>query len=109
VREGAFYRTLRAATDDQRVRDAFERCAPLSAADHRPVPYLRYWLDGDPGSVNTVEKHRRDLGRVLVLPRRSRVTRRFYQENYPRFRPPPGYVEIYRNASWRVLARPDCA
>jgi hypothetical protein len=34
--------------------------------------------------------------------------RRFYQENFPRYQPPPGYEEIYRNAAWRVLAAPDC-
>jgi hypothetical protein len=109
VREGAFYSTLRAVAKAPRVRAAFDTCAPLSAADHRPVPYLRYWLHGDPGSVNTVEKHKAPTGRVLVLPRSSPVTRRFYQENFPHVRPPAGYVPIYSNGSWRVLATPACA
>jgi hypothetical protein len=109
VREGAFYRSMRAATQAPRVRDAFSVCAPLSVADHRPVPYLRYWLHGDPDSVTTVEKRSDPLGRILVLPRRSPVTTRFYQENFPRVKAPPGYVQIYANRSWRVLATPPCA
>jgi hypothetical protein len=109
VREGAFYRTMRAATQSYRVRAAFSACAPLSVADHRPVPYLRYWLHGGPGSVGTVEKHSSPLGRILVLPRRSPTTTRFYGVNYPHVRAPAGYVEIYANRSWRVLATPACA
>ena len=109
VREGAFYRSLRATTESPRVRAAFVACAPLSTADHRPVPYLRYWLHGDPNSVNTVEKHKAPFGRVLVLPRSSPVTRRFYQSNYPQVRPPAGYTQIYANRSWRVLVAPGCA
>ena len=109
VREGAFYRSLHAATRAPRVRAAFKLCAPLSTADHRPVPYLRYWLHGDPNTVNTVEKHKAPFGRVLVLPRSSPVTRRFYQSNFPHVRAPTGYVQIYANRSWRALATPACA
>jgi hypothetical protein len=109
VRDGRFYGSMRAAAESQRVRDAFSLCAPLSASDHRPVPYLRYWLHGDPGSVNTVEKHKAPVGRILVLPRRSRTTTRFYQSNFPRVRAPAGYVQIYSNRSWRVMATPACA
>ena len=85
MREGAFYRSLRAAAEAPRVRAAFAACAPLSAADHRPVPYLRYWLHGDPGTVDTVEKHKAPTGRVLVLPRLAAETR-FYQKNFPHVR-----------------------
>jgi hypothetical protein len=109
VREGAFYRSMRAAAEAPRVRAAFSLCAPLSAADHRPVPYLRYWLHGDPGSVNTVEKHKAPTGRLLLLPRRSPTTTRFYQANFPHVRPPAGYVQLYANHSWRVMATPACA
>jgi Dolichyl-phosphate-mannose-protein mannosyltransferase len=108
VREGAFYRSMRAVAEAPRVKAAFKACAPLSAADHRPVPYLRYWLHGGPNSVNTVEKNKAPFGRVLVLPRSSPVTRRFYQSNFPPVRPPAGYVQIYANRSWRALARTGC-
>jgi hypothetical protein len=109
VREGAFYRSMQAVADAPRVRAAFSLCAPLSVADHRPVPYLRYWLDGDPGTVNTVEKRKAPVGRIFVLPRRSPTTTRFYGVNFPRVRAPAGYVQIYSNRSWRALATPACA
>jgi hypothetical protein len=109
VREGAYYRTMHSLTRAPRVRAAFAACAPLSVADHRPVPYLRYWLHGDPGSVTTVEKRSDPLGRILVVPRHSRVTNRFYGDEFPRVRPPAAYVQIYSNGSWRVFAAPGCA
>jgi MFS family permease len=110
VREGAYYRTMHAITTSPRVKRAFSTCAPLSVADHRPVPYLRYWLHGDPGSVTTVEKHSDPLGRILVLPRRSRVTKRFYRAAFPRnVHAPASYTQIYSNRSWRVFAAPGCA
>jgi hypothetical protein len=108
-REGAFYRTLRATAGAPRVRAAFAACAPLSAPDHRPVPYLRYWLHGDPGSVDTVEKGKAPTGRVLILPRPSPITKRFYGINYPHVTAPAGYVQIYSNKAWRVLATQACA
>ena len=37
------------------------------------------------------------------------LMRRFYQENFPHVRPPAGYVQIYANGSWRVLATQACA
>jgi hypothetical protein len=110
VREGAYYRTMRAVTRAPAVKRAFAACAPLSVADHRPVPYLRYWLHGDPGSVTTVEDHSDPLGRILVIPRASKVTKRFYREDFPSgVHAPAGYTQIYANGSWRVLAAPGCA
>jgi hypothetical protein len=107
--DSAYYHSLRDVTRSQTVRAAFAACAPISAADHRPIPYLRYWLKGEPGSVTTIEKHVSPLGDVLLLPRRSRVIKRFYSHHVPRTRAPAGYETIYRNRSWRVLARPGCA
>ena len=110
VREGAYYRTMHAITTSPRVKRAFATCAPVSVADHRPVPYLRYWLRGAPGSVNTIEDQAAPLGRILVVPRRSKVTNRFYRDAFPKgVHPPANYVRIYSNRSWRVLAAPGCA
>src|SRR3954467_4505883 len=64
AREGAFYQDLRSAGESPRVRHAFARCAPLSTSDHRPIPYIRWWLDGDPKSVNTVEQGTSPLGKL---------------------------------------------
>ena len=108
ARDGRLYRDLQAAAAAPRVYDAVRRCGPLAAADHRPVPYLRWWLDTPPGSVYTPEGGGRAVGRLLLVPRRTRVPKGFYKKNFPRLAPPPGFTTLYLNDSWRVLAAPDC-
>ncbi len=106
---GDFYSDLRAAARAPAVRTAFAECGRrVSATDHRPIPYLRYWLHGDPGSVGTIEKRASPLADVLVAPRRTRLARRFYRENFPRAKPPAGWRTIYENRTWRVSAAPGC-
>jgi hypothetical protein len=107
-RSGQFYGDLRDAAQAPPVRAAFAACAPLSVADHRPLPYVRDWLDGPPGSVGTVEDGASPLGRVLLVPRRTRVPRRAYGPDFPRVTPPAAYRTVYVNRSWRVLAAPGC-
>src|SRR5439155_169702 len=84
------------------------RRAALTATDHRPIPYIRWWLDGDPGSVGTVENGSSPLGRLLLTPRRTRLTTRFYQENFPRYKRPSSYRILYQNHNWRVYAAAGC-
>jgi hypothetical protein len=109
-RDGAMYADLQAAAEARAVRAAFARCAPLAAGDHRPVPFVRYGLGGEPGSVTTVEGGAGPRGRMLLLPRRSPTTRRIYTPaEFPRARPPAGWRRIHRNRSWRVYAAPRCA
>jgi hypothetical protein len=108
-REGKLYGDLREVGQDPSVRAAFERCAPLTASDHRPIPYIRWWLDGDPGTVGTIEDGADALGRLVLEPRRTFIPRWFYQEGVPVADVPASYRELYRNRSWRVLAAPGCA
>jgi hypothetical protein len=108
ARDGRLYADLRQLGQDDGVRRAFAACQPLSAADHRPMPYLRYWLDGKPGSVETIEKGASPLGRLLVLPRRVPQVKGFYKTNFPKVTPPAGYKPLYVNRSWKVLAAPGC-
>ena len=106
----AVYADLRDAGRAPAVNAAFERCGErMSAADHRPMPHLRWWLDAPPFSVSTPEAGASPLQRVLLAPRDVRAMRRFYDEEYPRIEPPADYRVIYRNDSWRVFAAPDCA
>ena len=104
------YADLQVAAEAPVVRAAFARCAPLTAADHRPIPFARFWLDGAPGSVTTIENGASPMGRMLLLPRRNRSTGRVYKPStFPRVKPPDGFRQIYRNPSWRIFAAPGCA
>lgn len=108
-REGGFYGDLRKAGESKRVKAAFKRCAPLTASDHRPIPYIRYWLGGDPKSVGTVENGASPLGKLLLVPRRTKLARRFYKVNFPTYAPPANYTKLYENRTWRVFTAPGCA
>jgi hypothetical protein len=101
---------LRAAGEAPAVRAAVDRCGgTISAADHRPLPHLRWWLDLPPGAVSTPEAGASPLQPVVLLPRDAGPVHRFYSSAYPRLRPPAGYERVYRNGSWRVYARRGCA
>jgi hypothetical protein len=108
--DGRMYGTLKHIVENPRVKAAFARCPSLTAADHRPIPYVRFWLDAPPGSVTTVESGASRMGRLLLVPRRTQATVRMYTaRTYPLVQPPAGYVQILRNSAWRVFAAPGCA
>jgi hypothetical protein len=107
--DAEMYSDLRAVAGAPRVRAAFASCKPLTSGDHRPVPYLRFWLGADPGTVNTVQLGAGRMGRMLLLPRRGPATRRVYNaRTFPTARRPHGWAKIYANRSWRVYAAPGC-
>ncbi|HEV2812034.1 MAG TPA: hypothetical protein VGW10_02180 [Solirubrobacteraceae bacterium] len=110
--DGRLYADLREAGKAPVVRAAFDACGRLSTAEHRPIPYIRYWLDGDPGSVGTIRNRTSPLSSLLLVPRDVRNVRRFYRENFPRraARRPPGWSTLYANRSWKIYAAPGgCA
>ena len=109
-REAVFYEDIRDVGEARVVREAFERCPEFSAADHRPVPYLRWWIDGNPLSINTVEPGYGPLRKLLLVPRETFYARRFYRGTgtYRRLKIPQRYTELYENRSWRVFADPSC-
>ena len=80
----------------------------MTATDHRPIPYIRWWLDGNPGSVGTLENGSMPRGRLVLTPRRTRLTQRFYQENFPLYTRPAGDRILYENHNWRVYAAAGC-
>jgi hypothetical protein len=107
--DAVLYGDLRATGEAPVVRGAFARCAPLAAGDHRPMPFVRWWLDGRPGSVTTAETAGVGRARMLLLPRKAPTTRRIYGPGvFPKVAVPAGWSRIYRNRSWRVYAAPGC-
>jgi mannose/fructose/N-acetylgalactosamine-specific phosphotransferase system component IIC len=107
-RQSIFFGSLDELAHSRRVTKAFARCPDLTAADHRPVPHLRFWLDGDPGTVSTIEGDERRPGLIHVVPRPTRVPRNYYKSDYPKSDAPPGYQRIYINRAWRVFTTPEC-
>ncbi len=109
--DGRLYADLRDVGNAGAVREAFAACGgKLSTAEHRPIPYVRWWLDGDPGSVGTIRKRTSPLSELLLAPRDVANVRRFYRANFPRRtgRRPAGWRVLYRNRSWKVFAAPSC-
>jgi hypothetical protein len=103
---GDMYADLQRVGEAPVVRRAFDACLPLIAGDHRPVPFIRFWIDGEPGTVRTPAD---GPGRMLLLPRRGPTTQRIYNaETFPDITPPPSFERIYRNRSWAVFAAPGC-
>jgi hypothetical protein len=110
-RDSKLYEDLRAVGEDASVRAALEACGPLTTADHRPIPFVRWWLDGGvggPGSIGTVANDASPLGKLFLSPRRTRTTKRIFRENFPTARPPADYRLLYRNDTWRVDVAPRC-
>jgi hypothetical protein len=108
-RDSVFYGDLQHAVEAPAVRAAFAKCPDLTAGDHRPMPYARFWLGGEPGSVTTVEGNASPMGKLLLMPVRGPTTRRIYPPKvYPKVATPPGWRTVYANRSWRVSAAPGC-
>jgi len=108
-RDGVLYGDLQQAMEAPRVRAAFAACPELTAGDHRPMPYARFWLDGDPGTVSTVEGGASPMGKLLLMPVKGPTTRRIYPPKvFPKVDVPAGWRTLYENRSWRVSAAPGC-
>jgi hypothetical protein len=108
-KDGVLYGDLQQAVEAPQVRAAFEACPDLTAGDHRPMPYARFWLDGAPGSVSTVEGDASPMGRLLLMPVKGPTTRRIYPPKvFPKVETPEDFTTIYANRSWRVSAAPGC-
>jgi hypothetical protein len=108
TRDAHLYRDLRSTAQAPAVLAALRACGPLSTADHRPIPYFRFWADGPPGSVGTVRGNASPLGQVFLQPRHTTYATRFYKENFPTAVAPKRYERIYQNRSYRVSASPAC-
>lgn len=107
-REARNYAALRELARSDRLAAAFAACPDVSATDHKPVPYLRWWLDGAPGTVGTVEDRSRARGRIVVQPARSELQRNAYREALPDRPPPVPYLPIRETRHWLAYALPEC-
>jgi len=108
--DGVLYGDLQQVAQAPAVRAAFAACPDLTAGDHRPMPYARFWLEGAPGTVSTVEAGASPMGRMLLMPVKGPSTRRIYPPGiYPEVATPSGWRTVYENRSWRVSAAPACA
>ena len=104
------YGDLQEAMEAPQVRAAFAACPDLTAGDHRPMPYARFWLDGAPGTVSTVEGGASPMGKLLLMPVKGPTTSRIYPPKvFPKVETPEAFTTIYANRSWRVSAAPGCA
>ncbi|MFL5844395.1 MAG: hypothetical protein ACJ762_06845 [Solirubrobacteraceae bacterium] len=108
-REVRFYDSLRSLAESAPVKVAFARCPSATASDHRPVPYLRWWLDGDPGSVSTIEDHASPPRALFVTPRPSHLQRVSYGSERPSPKLPPGYALLAANRHWKVGITRACS
>ena len=106
--ESRLFVSLRDLAEAPRVQAAFARCPEMTATDHRPVPHLRWWLDGDPGTVGTTEDDSAPQGRIVIVPRPGRVPRSWAELVDRGNARPPGYVRIHRNRAWRAFAAKEC-
>lgn len=105
--EGRTYADLRLVGKSAAVRARFERCGAISTIGHRPVPDLRWWLDGRPGSIDLVEGSKRRVGPLLLVPRARPWLWAEYRTRFAKVRPPAGYGVLYRNRTWTVYASPS--
>jgi hypothetical protein len=109
-RDGVLYGDLQEAMEAPQVRAAFEACPDLTAGDHRPMPFARFWLDGAPGTVSTVEGRASPMGKLLLIPVKGPTTSRIYPPKvFPKVKTPEDFTTIYANRSWRVSAAPACS
>jgi hypothetical protein len=106
--DARMYTKLQNFVETPRVRAAYAQCPSLSLSDHRPLPYVRYWLDAKPGTVTTVESGVSPMGDLLLVPRRTRATRRFFISDAEIVRPPANYRQFKRTKFWRAFAAPGC-
>jgi hypothetical protein len=84
------------------------RCTPVTVPNHRPVPLLALWLDVDPQRI-AVAQERTPRSGTYVVPSSRRVARRYIldpRDVDPRIPPPPpGFLPVGANASWRAFAQ----
>lgn len=99
---------IRLVAEDPTVRSRFAACGSFSSIGNRPVPDLRYALDGAPGSIHTVAGPVTAVDPLLLVPRPTKRMFPYYANVLSATKAPPGYRQLYANDSWRVYAARAC-
>lgn len=104
---GSIQRDLKVVADSDVVRAHYDRCGRMSTFNHPEVPPLRFYLGAPPGAVVDMKDPDHPLAETLLMPIDDTVSNRFYGGRPPLVIP-AGYTEVFRSASWRLLASPRC-
>ncbi len=106
---GTIQKDLEDVADAPAVRRAYAACGRISTTDHRPVPALRFYVGGPPGSVQSAAAPGYPWAEIAVFPRTVDVARKFYNR-VPDLTPPASkrYTPILTTDYWVVYATPQC-
>ena len=107
--EARNYADLKLVGQSPAVRARFEKCGTISTIGHKAIPDLRWWLGGQPGSIDLVEGSKTKVGPLMVEPRATKQMWAFDRTHFARVKPPTGYTLLYENHSWAVYAAAACA
>jgi hypothetical protein len=58
--------------------------------------------------VVTTERRLSPLGKLLLVPRRSKIAKGFYGPAFPTAGPPAGWRVVAQDRSYRLFAAPSC-
>ena len=112
ARRRASTATCSGPTQAPAVRGRVRRAArDLTAGDHRPIPYARFWLGGAPGTVGTVEGGASPMGELLLMPGQGPDdAAHLPAEGLPEVATPAGWRDDLREPLVaRVAPRRSCA
>jgi hypothetical protein len=106
---GTIQKDLERVADARVFTRAYAACGRVSTTDHRPVPALRYYVGGPPGSVQSAAAPGYPWAEIAIYPRTLDVARKFYNR-VPDMTPPAHmkYRRVLTTDHWVLYATPEC-
>ncbi len=106
---GTIQKGLEDVADAPAFVKAYAACGRVSTTDHRPVPALRYYVGGPPGSVQSAAATGYPWAQIAVYPRTLDDARKFYNR-IPDMTPPAHmrYRKILVTDYWVLYVTPEC-
>jgi 4-amino-4-deoxy-L-arabinose transferase-like glycosyltransferase len=107
---GTIQKDLETVADAPVFRRAYAECGRVSTTDHRPVPAMRFYVGGPPGSVQSSAAPGYPWAQIAIYPRTLDVARKFYNR-IPDMTPPPRmrYQRVLTTDHWVLYVTPECA